>query len=68
MTPDEAMDVLDGICPCLSRDCPDSDPIRQYERVKAQAVLEAEDWWVEAQIDAYLEARAFGEAPPGWEP
>lgn len=68
MTLDEAYDVLDNVCPCLDRLCPDSDPIVQGELAQARAVIEADDAAVDAQIEAYLEARAFGEPPEDWEP
>jgi hypothetical protein len=61
MTLDEAYEVLDNVCPCLDRLCPDSDPIVQGELAEARAVIAAEDAAVEAQIEAHLEALAFGD-------
>jgi hypothetical protein len=68
MTYEEALEVIDSICPCHDKGCPDSDPIVQGELAKAIAVARAEEFYVDAQIEAHLEARAFGEPPWGWEP
>jgi hypothetical protein len=61
MTLDEALDVIEGICPCFDKCCPDSSPIRQYELDKARAVIDAEDQMVEAQIETHQMQRAFGD-------
>jgi hypothetical protein len=68
MTYEEALEVIESTCPCHDKGCPDSDPIVQGELAKALAVARAEEFYVDAQIEAYLEARAFGEPPEDWEP
>ena len=66
MTLDEAQDILDNVCPCTHPDCPDS--VRHEEFMTALAVVRAEDAYVDAQIDAVLEARAFGDYDERLEP
>lgn len=68
MTYEEAEEVVDNICPCHDPGCPDSDPIRQAELEKALAVLKADWYYVDAQIEAHLEARAFGDFDERLEP
>lgn len=68
VTYEEALEVIDNTCPCKDKGCPDSDPLVQGELERAIAVARAEEFYVDAQIEAYLEARAFGDPPDGWEP
>ena len=66
MTLDEAQDILDNVCPCSHPLCPDS--VRLHELEQAHSVLRAEDDYVDAQIEAALEARAFGDYDERLEP
>jgi hypothetical protein len=67
-TYEDALDTIDSICPCHDKGCPDSDPIVQGELAKALAVARAEEFYVDGQIEAVLEARAFGDFDPRLEP
>jgi hypothetical protein len=68
MTYEEALEIVDNTCPCHSPGCPDSDPIVQGELAEALAVARAEEFWVDAQIEAHLEAQAFGDYDERLEP
>jgi hypothetical protein len=41
---EEAKEVIENICPCMSKDCPDSYPPRQHLLVLANAVLRDEEF------------------------
>jgi hypothetical protein len=60
MTYEEALEVIENICPCKSKDCPDSDPIKQGELSLALVVAREEEFYVDGQIDAWKEDRVFG--------
>lgn len=68
MTYEEALEVIENTCPCHDKGCPDSDPIVQGELAKALAVARAEEFYVDMQIEAVLEARAFGDYDERLEP
>jgi hypothetical protein len=68
MTYEDALETIDSICPCHDKGCPDSDPLRQAELEQALAVARAEEFYVDAQIEAVLEARAFGDYDERLEP
>jgi hypothetical protein len=68
VTYEEALEVIDNTCPCKDKGCPDSDPIVQGELGKALAVARAEEFYVDAQIEAHLEAQAFGDFDERLEP
>lgn len=64
VTIDEAVEVLEEVCPCSSLDCPDS--VHHGLVLEARAVLRDADADNEAERrrdDAY-----YAEPPRGWEP
>lgn len=68
MSYEEALEVIENTCPCHSKGCPESDPIVQGQLALALSVARAEEFYVDGQIDAYLEARAFGDYDERLEP
>jgi hypothetical protein len=68
MTYEEALETIDSICPCHDKGCPDSDPLRQAELGRALIVARDEEFYVDGQIEAHLEALAFGDFDERLEP
>lgn len=68
MTYEEALEVIENTCPCHDKGCPDSDVLVQGELAMALSVARAEEFYVDSQIEAVLEARAFGDFDPRLEP
>lgn len=68
MSYEDALDVIENTCPCKDKGCPDSDPIKQAELALALVVAREEEFYVDGQIDAWKEARVFGDYDERLEP